>query len=107
MRFFVFALTAFLVLLQYRLWVSDQGFPEVRRLQQALVKQAQENRAQGERNRQLAAEVTDLKQGLSALEERARSELGMIGSGETFYQVVTPATPAPSAPAQSITARAQ
>ena len=107
MRFFVFALTAFLLLLQYRLWVSDQGFREVRRLQQALIVQAQENRVQGERNRQLAAEVTDLKQGLRALEERARSELGMIGSGETFYQVVTPATPAPSAPAQSITARAQ
>ena len=47
-----------------------------------------------ERNRQLVAEVTDLKGGLTALEERARSELGMVGNSETFYQVVTPSTPA-------------
>jgi cell division protein FtsB len=50
--------------------------------------------------------VTDLKVGLAALEERARSELGMVGNSETFYQVVTPATPVPAAPA-AITARAQ
>ena len=107
MRFFVFTLAAALVLLQYRLWVSDQGFREVRRLQQALVAQDDENRAQGERNRQLAAEVTDLKQGMSALEERARSELGMVGNGETFYQVVTPATPVASASPTAVTARVQ
>ncbi len=69
--------------------------------------QASANREQGERNRQLIAEVTDLKVGLTALEERARSELGMVGNSETFYQVVTAATPAPAAPASPITARAQ
>jgi cell division protein FtsB len=65
------------------------------------------NSEQRERNRQLLAEVTDLKVGLTALEERARSELGMVGNSETFYQIVTPATPAPAAPATEITAHAQ
>ena len=47
-----------------------------------------ENEGLRQRNGQLKAEVKDLKQGLTALEERARHDLGMIGSGETFYQVV-------------------
>lgn len=110
MRIFAFSLAAALMMLQYRLWVSDQGVREVSRLEESLSAQLSENRAQVERNRQLAAEVTDLKQGMSALEERARSELGMIGAGETFYQVVTPATPIPAATSVThapITARAE
>jgi cell division protein FtsB len=106
MRIFAAALGIVLVLLQYRLWISDQGLREVSRLQSQVDVQAAANREQGERNRQLVAEVTDLKVGLTALEERARSELGMVGNSETFYQVVTAATPAlPAAPL--ITARAE
>jgi cell division protein FtsB len=96
-----------LVSLQVRLWVSDQGLREVARLQAAIDTQRAANREQSERNRQLAAEVSDLKGGLTALEERARSELGMVGNSETFYQVVTATTPAAAAPATSVTARAQ
>ncbi|HEY4971150.1 MAG TPA: cell division protein FtsB [Steroidobacteraceae bacterium] len=107
MRIFAAVLGIALVLLQYRLWIGDQGLREVSRLQAQLDAQASANREQGERNRQLIAEVTDLKVGLTALEERARSELGMVGNSETFYQVVTAATPAPAAPASPITARAQ
>ena len=107
MRFFGLTLAAILVMLQYRLWISDQGVREVSRLNEALSTQLSENREQAERNRQLAAEVTDLKEGMSALEERARSELGMIGDSETFYQVVTPSTPAPAALPAPITARAE
>ena len=107
MRIFAAALGIALVLLQYRLWISDQGLREVSRLQAAVDAQASANREQGERNRQLIAEVTDLKVGLTALEERARSELGMVGNSETFYQVVTAATPAPAAPATAVTARAE
>src|SRR5271155_2337114 len=106
MRIFSAVLALALVFLQYRLWLSDQGFREVSRLQAAVAAKASANREQRERNRQLIAEVTDLKVGLTALEERARSELGMVGNSETFYQVVTPATPVPAAPA-AITARAQ
>jgi cell division protein FtsB len=106
MRILAAVLGLALVLLQYRLWLSDQGSREVSRLQAAVDAQASANREQSERNRQLAAEVTDLKVGLAALEERARSELGMVGNSETFYQIVTAATPAPAAPAP-VTARAE
>jgi cell division protein FtsB len=106
MRIFVLALAVIMVLLQYRLWVSDQGIREVWRLKSAIEAQRGENGELTERNSQLAAEVTDLKGGMAALEERARSELGMVASNETFYQIVTPATPVPLAPATT-TARAQ
>ncbi len=52
--------------------------------------QQSENTRLLERNRQLGAEVRDLKQGYAALEERARSDLGMVAGNETFYQVVPP-----------------
>ena len=107
MRIFVVILGLCLALLQYRLWVSDQGLREVWRLTAAIEAQRAANSEQRERNRQLLAEVTDLKVGLTALEERARSELGMVGSSETFYQIVTPEIRAPAAPAAAITARAQ
>jgi cell division protein FtsB len=107
MRILAIILGLSLVLLQYRLWVSDQGEREIWRLTQAVEAQDAANAEQRERNSQLLAEVTDLKVGLAALEERARSELGMVGNSETFYQIVTPATAAPAAPAGSLTARAQ
>ena len=107
MRIFAVTLGLALVLLQGRLWLSDQGLREVSRLQAAVDAQAAANREQSARNRQLVAEVTDLKVGLTALEERARSELGMVGNSETFYQVVTATTQAPAAPAAAVTARAQ
>jgi cell division protein FtsB len=112
MRILAVILGLLLLLLQYRLWISDQGKREVWRLTQAVEAQAAANAEQRERNRQLLAEVTDLKVGLTALEERARSELGMVGNSETFYQIVSsataaPATQAPAAPATSLTARAQ
>ncbi len=107
MRIFAIILGLTVVLLQYRVWISDHGNREVSRLTAAVTAQAAANGEQRERNRQLVAEVNDLKVGLSALEERARSELGMVGRSETFYQVVTVATPPPAAPASGITARAR
>jgi cell division protein FtsB len=107
MRILAAVLALALILLQYRLWISDQGLREVSRLQLAVDAQAKANHEQADRNRQLAAEVTDLKLGLTALEERARSELGMVRNSETFYQVVTAATPVPAAPAVPVTARVQ
>lgn len=91
MRGFGVLLLLALLALQYRLWISNDGVREVRRLQAAVVAQERENVGLAARNAQLAAEVENLKKGLDAVEERARSDLGMVGANETFYQVVVPA----------------
>jgi cell division protein FtsB len=75
-------------LLQYRLWLSHDGVPSLIRLHTTVEKQRRDNTTLAERNQVLAAEVQDLKSGLDALEERARSELGMVKPGETFFQVI-------------------
>jgi cell division protein FtsB len=97
MKWLAVALFAALLLLQYRLWLSNDGVAEVLRLQAAVAARQADNARLFERNQQLAAEVRDLKQGYSALEERARSDLGMIAGNESFYQVVPPRPPAPAA----------
>lgn len=93
MKWLAAALAVVIILLQYRVWLSDDGVRGVARLRQAVAGQRAENEQLAERNRQLAAEVRDLKTGLDALEERARSDLGMIARNETFYQVVPPSPP--------------
>ena len=96
MKLVLAALLAALVLLQYRLWVSDEGMRDVWHLRQAVADQAAENQVLAERNAQMKAEVADLKTGLTALEERARNDLGMIAANETFYQVVDAAHSVPA-----------
>jgi cell division protein FtsB len=88
-------LFAALLALQYRLWISDDGMRDVWRLESAITTQRQENDRLRERNLTLSAEVRDLKDGRTAIEERARTDLGMIGSNETFFQVVQPAATSP------------
>jgi len=90
MRWFIAALAVVVLVLQYRIWASPDGAREVLRLDAAVAAQKAENQKLHERNQQLAAEVRDLKQGFAAVEERARSELGLIGPNETYYQVVPP-----------------
>ncbi len=93
-------LFAAVLALQYRLWVSPNGMRDVWRTEKAIAIQVEENAHLKERNRTLAAEVRDLKEGRAAIEERARTDLGMIGSNETFFQVVPPAPAASQAPAE-------
>jgi cell division protein FtsB len=93
MKWLIAALAVALLLLQYRMFVSNDGIREVSRLQSAVETQKSQNARLAERNRQLAAEVHDLKQGYAALEERARTELGMIAGNESFYQVVPQKAP--------------
>ncbi len=82
-------LIVLLMLLQYRLWLGQDGsLPQLLKSQRAARYQQQENETLIERNALRAAEVEDLKSGLDALEERARSEMGMVKEGETFFQII-------------------
>ncbi len=82
-------LLAVLAVLTYRLWLADNGYQEVRRLNRDIAIEASEVEARKKRNRALAADVKDLKEGVDAVEERARTELGMTREGETFVQIQT------------------
>ena len=93
MRFLMVVLAVVLVLLQARLWLSNGGLREVWHLEAEVARRSEDNARLAARNSALEAEVRDLRQGTAAAEERARTELGMIHNGETFYQIA-PAPPA-------------
>jgi cell division protein FtsB len=107
MKWFALALGVVVLLLQYRLWLSQEGLQELTRLELAVEKQKAENAAAVSRNAELAAEVRDLKKGVTALEERARSDLGMIANNETFFQVVPPPARNDAADSRTRTAAAR
>jgi cell division protein FtsB len=71
--------------LQFRLWVSNDGFGEAARLAELIEQQSEENSRLSQRNQRLEAEVVDLRSSEGAVEERARADLGLIGPDETFY----------------------
>ncbi len=90
MRILIAILFVLFFWLQYRLWVGEGSLAEVYNLRREIGQQQVELERMKRRNQVLEAEVRDLKTGLEALEERARTELGMIRKGEVYYQVVDP-----------------
>jgi len=88
MRWIIALLVLALVWLQYRLWVGEGSLAEVHALRGEISTQKEDLARMRERNAALEAEVEDLREGLEALEERARSELGMIREGEVFLQMI-------------------
>jgi cell division protein FtsB len=90
MRIVTLILFVVLILLQFKLWLGEGGYTEVKRLQLRVDAQRQQNDEMLQRNAQLQAEVEDLRDRLDAVEERARNELGLIKQDEKFYQVVPP-----------------
>ena len=88
MRWIQLALAIAVLAMQGQLWLTDDGFRKARELRHAVALQQDQNQILKDRNVALDAEVINLKQGRDAAEERARSDLGMIGKNETFYQVV-------------------
>ncbi len=90
-------LVALLIGLQLRLWVGEGSLAQLHGLQQEIAAQEEELVRLRERNQELQAEVMDLRQGVEALEERARRDLGMIKPGEIFIQVIEGKPPAKGA----------
>lgn len=88
MRKLLLGLLLLLVILQITLWFGGGGLLELWQQHQEVEVQREENARLRERNEALNAEVLDLKQGLDAVEEHAREDLGMVKEGEVFYQVV-------------------
>lgn len=88
MKVLMSALVLVLLVLQYKLWVGEGSVAQLRDLEEQVEVQRQENLGLAQRNQVLEGEVLDLKTGLDAVEERARSEFGMVKEGETLFIVV-------------------
>ena len=92
MRILIGILFLLFLWLQYRLWVGEGSLAEVYNLRNEIEHQQRQLDELRQRNQVLEAEVRDLKTGMEAMEERARTELGMIRDGEVYYQVLAPGT---------------
>ncbi len=90
MKILISILLILTIILQYDLWFGESSLVTVWKLEKTVKQQKEENNKLKERNSALTGEVLDLKKGNQAVEERARSELGMIKDGETFIQLVDP-----------------
>ncbi|MBS0456370.1 MAG: cell division protein FtsB [Proteobacteria bacterium] len=101
-RLLALILLVLIVLLQYKLWQGEGSWTSEQALQRQVEEQQVENAKLKLRNGALAAEVEDLKHGEAAVEERARTELGMVKPGETFYRVVEPSSPGADTPAEDV-----
>ncbi|AIS88031.1 cell division protein FtsB [Burkholderia pseudomallei] len=97
MRLVTVVLIALLIVIQYPLWWGHGGWLRVHELRQQLNDQLQKNADAKLRNERIAGEVQDLQGGTSAIEERARYEMGMVKDGEVFVQFVSPNSPASAA----------
>ena len=101
MRILALVFALLILALQYPMWLGKGGWLQVRELDRQVEAQRQANAELKSRNAALDADVRDLKQGYEAIEERARSELGMIRQDEVFFQLPadTPGADATKTPA--------
>ena len=87
-RFFIVILAVFFLMIQFDIWVKDDGLIRVKELQLMIDSQSEENQRLKLRNKQLEREIEELKSGTESIEEKARTDLGMIKEGEEFYLIV-------------------
>ncbi len=88
MKYLAAALVSLILIMQYPLWLGKGGWLNVLQLEDKVINSRQENLQLQDRNKILYAEISDLKQGTDAIEERARTELGMIKRNEMFFQII-------------------
>lgn len=88
MKILISSLGILVILLQYQLWLGEDSVRALNLLEDEVHAQQAVNDDLKNRNRLLEIEIIDLKNGLEAVEERARSELGMIGEDEVFYLII-------------------
>ena len=87
-RFFIIILIVFFLMIQFDIWLKDDGFYRMKELEQMIDSQVEENERLKLRNKQLEREIEELKSGTESIEEKARTDLGMIKEGEEFYLIV-------------------
>ena len=87
-RFFIIILIVFFLMIQFDIWFKDDGFYRVKELEQMIGSQVEQNERLKLRNEQLEREIEELKSGTESIEEKARTDLGMIKEGEEFYLIV-------------------
>ena len=87
-RFFIIILIVFFLMIQFDIWFKDDGFYRVKELEQMIGNQVEENKRLKLRKEQLQREIEELKSGTESIEEKARTDLGMIKEGEEFYLIV-------------------
>ena len=87
-RFFIIILFVFFLMIQFDIWFKDDGFYRVKELEQMIGSQVEENKRLKLRNEQLEREIEELKSGTESIEEKARTDLGIIKEGEEFYLIV-------------------
>ena len=87
-RLVILILIFFFLIIQFDIWIKDDGFYRVQELEGLIENQLEENQKLKIQNEQLEREIEDLKSGTESIEEKARTDLGMIKDGEEFYLIV-------------------
>lgn len=95
MRYAIVILILLLLAMQYKLWFEGGGFQQMEKLRHEIAIHKLQDQELAKQNDQLRAEVKDLKQGIDAAQERARTELGMVKQNEEYYQIVPQKTETP------------
>ncbi len=90
MKFIALLLVLLLVMMQVNIWLTKDGYSRVAEIKELIQDQQKENNEMVSRNSQLKEEIKDLKDGYSAIEEKAREDIGMIKEGEEFYLLTEP-----------------